>query len=223
MSTNPQRPFAYLPKSAKKPVVPINIKWSIFPSNYVAMCTNCLLPYQKVNKLCRLCKTLDVKVNPKSAQLSDATAWVTCQKCNRRLPCTKCTSAHIKKFIPILLPWVLLPPKLPRIYGFNDYLEGSIAFSCRICGVRYGSLAVYSTLCDCAEHSAKNNRFTCRYCCLLVNEKLLKAINRAREREKMVPISATIQQIFRPYSFGDTTIATRTLHDFNTLGEIEED
>lgn len=178
MRANPQKPFAYLPKPPKKLIQPLHYKWATFPSNYVAMCIYCLVPYQKAAKLCKLCKsTTDKHFTTKGVS---NTAWVCCHRCERRLTCTRCSSPYIKKLTFYSTPWVLLPPKLPSIYGFKTYLEGNTAFHCKLCGVRYASLAIYSALCACEEHKPKTGTYVCRYCCTQVDSKLLKAIDKSR-------------------------------------------
>jgi hypothetical protein len=189
---NPQKPFAYLPRKLQKTVQPLNYKYSTFPANYVAMCISCLLPYQKVPKRCELCKALDNQPLKKVNSSSD----VYCISCDRRLPCRKCGAARIKR---LTAPWILLPPELPRAWGFQNYLAIHTPFSCNVCGLRYLSLAIYVTLCDCKEHSIKVAHFVCRYCCPIVDPKLIKAIERARKeksnKHKVAPRSETFPRI----------------------------
>jgi hypothetical protein len=97
------------------------------------------------------------------------------QKAPEALTCTRCKERCVLVLPTELLPWRLLPPRklaiLPRL---REYLTKNYPFVCQLCGIRYGSMAIFLTLCLHKDHL----NFVCRFCCREKSDKLMKALDK---------------------------------------------
>lgn len=101
------------------------------------------------------------------------------QKMPARSTCTDC-GGIVRLVGGKQYPWRLIPSNIPNDVIPTSYIKVlRTAFVCRVCEYRYGSIAIFISLCLHNEHSLKLRRFTCRYCCPVNSPKVLAWLDAA--------------------------------------------
>ena len=198
---NPQHPFSFIASPTKTKSLPLNYRFDYLPSNYRAMCTYCCLAVQKMPTICKLCKRklrefelekdkLDkYKLGCKKAlsnnfgYTEEEVEALCCKDSNCRVcgiginVCIRCKQLTVRA---LSSPWRILPPNFKHT-TYSDYLKQTTPFRCMTCKNHFGSMAIFLALCSHENHFPVS-RFTCRFCCTEISDKVMTAITRARAK-----------------------------------------